>query len=59
MMRHVMADHAAISPRGFDTQRDRALLRALWDDLYEDWLAAVAAEVNTLDSAERVGDSPG
>jgi hypothetical protein len=31
----LMAEHAAIAPRGFDSQRDRAKLHRQWDDAYD------------------------
>lgn len=44
LMDKVMRNHAAIEPRGFDSQRKRAELHRQWDDLYDDYALEVLTE---------------
>lgn len=44
LMDKVMRNHAAIEPRGFDSQRERAELHRQWDDLYDDYALEVLTE---------------
>jgi hypothetical protein len=38
-IRRQMAAHAAIDPRGWDSSRDRAAIRARIDRLFDEWAA--------------------
>lgn len=41
MIRHAMADHYAIKPRGFDSQRDRAKLHREIDSMLDQYAVLV------------------
>jgi hypothetical protein len=44
MALHAMREHAAVEPRGFDSQRKRADLHRQIDDLLDDWVLEAAVE---------------
>lgn len=48
MVRHAMAEHAAIVPRGFDTIRERANLHRDIDMMLDEW--AIIRDIAQVDT---------
>ena len=48
MVRHAMAEHAAIEPRGFDTIRERANLHRDIDMMLDEW--AIIRDIAQVDT---------